>query len=176
MVAESQHETAEIPDQAHSHMDPHNNTQEELQPKEARGTRISDKDSAENGTLPTSDTVAQNGDPNSWEGMTAPPSTEDELLQDDIQALKLKVTTQLPPSLLMTPTHRTTTEAPTQDAEASPQMESAIATRSSPRLREKPKKQHSTIKMAQQVLAKKLGILREEEELKTDTLQKYLDI
>lgn len=48
--------------------------------------------------------------------------------------------------------------------------------RSSPRLQGKPKKQISVVKMAQKVLAKKWGVLEEDEELENDKIKKYLHI
>jgi hypothetical protein len=46
----------------------------------------------------------------------------------------------------------------------------------SPRIKQNNKKRKTTIKMAQEVLAKKWGILEVEEELEDITLQKYIDI
>lgn len=92
---------------------------------------------------------------------------------EQAEALKLGVTVQLASPILKTPAHK---QEGLTEREDSPQTETTGTTRSSPRLMGKTKKQTSAVKLAQQVLAKKWGILEEDKELESCTLQKYLDI
>lgn len=103
------------------------------------------------------------------------PTSGSENSTDLITTLKQSVISPISPPILKTPAHKSTNNETTSNENRSPNMVSP-GNRSSPRLPGKPKKQISVVKMAQQVLAKKWGVLEEDEELENDKIKKYLDI
>lgn len=113
-------------------------------------------------------TAAQDGEnqPSQNEDITRDEDTDS---SDCMKAFKEDVTQPLQPSLLNNPSSKK--ELVTEN-----NKQTEVPTRSSPRLKNKMKKPKPAIKMAQEVLARKWGMLKNEEEMDNLTLQQYLDI
>jgi hypothetical protein len=86
-------------------------------------------------------------------------------------------TTPLSSVLLQTPLHKTAMQPLTQGDQPSPMAKkhpSQGSQRQSPRLKAKFSKEKSITKLAQDLVAKKCGVLSQEETLDDMTLQNYL--
>lgn len=68
------------------------------------------------------------------------------------------------------------TKAQTKSTESKTKTEDQLQQRKSPRLKERLAKGKTVVKMAQELVAKKCGILPQEKEMDSITLQQYLDV
>jgi hypothetical protein len=95
-------------------------------------------------------------------------------LHELLQLFRQATTEPLSSFILQTPTHKDTKAAEQQQNEMPRQDKQKQ--RKSPRLKKKGIKGKPIIKMAQELVAKKCGIIQEDQELDTMTLQQYLDM
>jgi hypothetical protein len=95
---------------------------------------------------------------------------------DPLLSFKHKVIKMLPEALLPLPTSQTLTHAAETLEEHGRGEKHKQATRCSPKIKRNIKKHKPAVKLAQEVLAKKWGILDVDKEMEELTLQQYIDL
>jgi hypothetical protein len=85
------------------------------------------------------------------------------------------VTNNLAPTLLQLPNHVVTDAANPQMKKAVKNSKPQLPTRSSPRFKNKDKKRKPAVQLAQEMLAKKWGLLEADKRMEEITLQQYVD-
>lgn len=124
-------------------------------------------------------TITEHGNETLAPTLTASPQQMDPQLQEQgrdlhevLQLFKATTTAPLSSFVLDTPNYKTKSTLDEGDVE----LLNSKKPRQSPRLKKKTTKGKSIIKSAQELVAKKCGILQEEEALENLTLQQYLDM
>jgi hypothetical protein len=95
---------------------------------------------------------------------------------DPLTKLKNKVTKNLPEPLLLLPTSHRPNPTPSKLKNWKANDKQKMAAYRSPRFKNANMRQKSVVKMAQEVLAKKWGLLNSDRDLEEITLQQYMDL